>query len=80
MSLSDHEKSFGDKGQKNCVRLTIIDIDVSIKFAFTPVAGIPWKMTWTYTIEDSVSTSLTYLQKCSKKLNAGCMFWADPTH
>lgn len=39
--LSDHEKSFGDKGQKNCVRLTIIDIDVSIKFAFTPVAGIP---------------------------------------
>lgn len=38
--FSDHEKSFGDKEQKNCVRLTIIDIDVLIKFAFTPVAGI----------------------------------------
>lgn len=38
--FSDHEKSFVDKEQKNCVRLTIIDIDVLIKFAFTPVAGI----------------------------------------
>ena len=32
--FSDHEKSFGDKEQKNCVRLTIIDIDVLIKFDY----------------------------------------------